>query len=308
MNTEQYAVAQAAISAAAAAYALKLISLFLAPVISLVEWLSIMQVLFPVVTRFREQSATLARDFYDKERAAFHPELPRNDQLLVAQTFQEFVAHMEPLRLKVQSREAPKSVAAEFALQFTREVEDAGRQQIVKSVEQDESLTEKLQNRSQGRPFQDVNRPVQGWARVATGRETCAFCLALISRGPIYKQAKTGGSIYDNDTTVAAYFQDLPAEEYMKEWHTGCDCLVIPVYDLADWPGMAAAQRALDLWIDAYDDAVAWREKYPDRKHTVGKKRGQEFTFNEDQILALRRRIDRGELNAQDWAVLNQAA
>lgn len=339
MTTEQYLAAQAVITAAAAAFALKFISLFLAPVLSLIEWLKVLEIVWPTVERFREQSAQAARTYYDSERATFHPELPRNDQYLVTQTFEEFVAHMEPIRLKVQARQSPKSVGAEFALQLVREVENAGRQQIIRAIENDELLEKKLilldepeppadfddfvvvlerkkvkqaqkieKAISRERPLQDVNRPVQGWARVATGDETCAWCLMLVSRGPVYKSSRTAGSRFDNETTVAAYYNDAPVDEYMNEWHTGCDCKVIPVFDEANWPGMDAAQKALDLWNDAYDDAVEWREKYPGRVHTVGKNRGKEFTINEDQILALRRRIERGELNARDWAVLNQAA
>ena len=49
------------------------------------------------------------------------------------------------------------------------------------------------------------------FARVTTGRETCAFCLMLASRGAVYHTRKTAGDF--------------------KSFHRGCDCKVVPGFE-----------------------------------------------------------------------------
>ena len=41
------------------------------------------------------------------------------------------------------------------------------------------------------------------------------------------------------------------SKDNIEEWHTGCDCIAVPVFDLQNWPGRDQAARALQLWIDA---------------------------------------------------------
>lgn len=49
------------------------------------------------------------------------------------------------------------------------------------------------------------------FARVPTGRVTCAFCTMLASRGFVYHSRKSAGD--------------------MDEWHDNCDCQVVPEWD-----------------------------------------------------------------------------
>ena len=49
------------------------------------------------------------------------------------------------------------------------------------------------------------------FARVTTGRENCAFCLMLASRGAVYPSRKTAGEF--------------------KHFHRGCDCKVVPGFE-----------------------------------------------------------------------------
>ena len=313
MTTEEYAALQAAISAAAAAYALQVASLFAEASLSISEWLKLLDIVYPQVEQFRVEAADLARRYYDGQRAEFHPELPQHDQLLEHYEFDWFMKNMEPVRRRFSQPNATEPIMAEFVFQVVREVETAGRRQIIHSVADDKPVIEKVaevQERRSEQPWVSVdeNRPVQGWARVATGRETCAWCLMLVSRGPVYPAAKAGGSKYDSETTLRVLQGDTEVEKMMNEWHTGCDCLVVPVFDLADWPGLEAQQRAEQLYIDAQDDATAWRERYPDRVHLTGKNKGKPFTFNEDVVLAMRRRIEGGLINSQEWAALTPAA
>lgn len=311
MNLEQYALQQAVITGAAANYAARFTQFFVQPVLSLAEWLALLELLFPQMVRFRQDSADLARQFYDSERLLFHPELPRHDRYLEDYQFDWFVENMEPVRTKMMQADSPKSVVADFSLRFVREVENAGRKQIIRAVESDRAVEKKIaggQVRLRDAFSRAETRPVLKWARVATGRETCAWCLMLVSRGPVYKSARSGGSVLETDSAaVAALRSDADVSEWMDEWHVGCDCKVVPVYDLEDWPGMDAQRRAEQLWIEAYKDAREWRDKYPDRVHLTGKNKGKAITLNEDVVLALRRRIESGDISSQQWAALQAA-
>ncbi|MGV4329055.1 VG15 protein [Trueperella pyogenes] len=91
-----------------------------------------------------------------------------------------------------------------------------------------------------------------GYARVAVGAYTCPFCLALCSRGPVYrsntvlgtpKRAKRGLDIF-----IGAYGQEA--------YHTGCDCVMTPVFKNEDYPGKEYADGANTLW-SAYSKATA---------------------------------------------------
>lgn len=318
MTPEQYAALQAVITAQAAAYSLQASALFAQASISLSEWVKLMQIMFPAVSEFRERSAALAREFYDSQRFQFHPELPRHDVLKEHYEFDWFLKNMEPVRKRFSQPNAPEAVTAEFTFRFVREVETAGRRQIIHAVESDDGVAEKVEAAPKpertrvlgydGKPVQYEPEMVQGWARVATGLETCAWCLMLVSRGPVYRSAETAGSAYDSETTLRLFQDNEEVDDMLNEWHIGCDCKVVPVFDKQEWPGKDAQERALQLWIDAADDAKEWRERFPDRVHLTGKDKGEPITFFEDQILALRRKIDSGGINSQEWAALSEAA
>jgi hypothetical protein len=55
-----------------------------------------LRLVFPQVEVFRDRSAKLAREFYDSQRAEFHPELPRHDRYTEPYQFAWFVTNMEP--------------------------------------------------------------------------------------------------------------------------------------------------------------------------------------------------------------------
>lgn len=83
------------------------------------------------------------------------------------------------------------------------------------------------------------------WARVLSGAENCAFCVMLASRGPVY------GSSEDAGRQAADEIWD-DAKGYTNSYHAGCDCLVVPIYDFASWPGRDS-WRALE---EFYQDTV----------------------------------------------------
>lgn len=240
--------------------------------------------MFPEVKRRYAEAASLGRDFYDSQRELHHPELRRNERLRSELQWDWFVKNMQPARKGLSQADSPPSAVTRTALTAVREVEMAGRRQIIGAVKND--------------PAPQI---AKGWARVATGRETCAWCLMLISRGPEYLEADSGGLHLDNETVIDLYNEaggDLAkfreeTKEHIEEWHAGCDCLVVPVFDVANWPGMAAQQRAEQLWIDASKEATRLIES--------GKARSN--NRNKETLNALRRRLERGDIRMSDYAL-----
>jgi hypothetical protein len=318
MNPDEYAVQQAAISAAIARYTLTFGQLFARPTLSVAEWLSLLSILYPQVEAQRGNSARLAREFYDSQRTQHHPELPRNDRILEGYSMDSFIRDMEPARKRMSQTESPQDAVGQLAAQAVRAVENAGRQQIIHAVEDDTDLAE-LQEQAvakreeQGKKPEDTppeERVIRGWARVATGRETCAWCLMLISRGPVYLGADSAGlDLADREVTdlwdqsggdLESFFSSL--DDHMERWHPNCDCKVVPVFKTESWPGKDEADRALKLWNEATKQAIEEEEDEPDRTHTAGKKQGKKFTRNERALNALRRALYDGQINPADYA------
>ncbi|AHK12068.1 capsid maturation protease [Mycobacterium phage Alsfro] len=291
MNPEEYAAAQLLISAAVVRHVRNVAGFFAQPALTMFDWLRLLDLLFPEIQRRRTEASVLARRFYDSQRSQHHPDLPRNDRPLEGTTFEKFVENMDPARERMQQADTRGDALTHLTLRAVREVENAGRQQIIHAVENDPEP-----------------RVLRGWARVATGRETCAWCLMLISRGPTYVRAETAGLDLDTEHALElfenkdleTYFADISGE--IKQWHPGCDCKVIPVFRNEDWFGKEAADRALDLWGEATKEAIALEDE--GLVHKSGKNKGQPFTRNELAINALRRRLERGEISAQQYAAL----
>ncbi|AVJ49480.1 capsid maturation protease [Mycobacterium phage Corvo] len=291
MSPEEYAAAQLLISAAVVRHVRNVAGFFAQPALTMFDWLRLLDLLFPEIQRRRTEASVLARRFYDSQRAQHHPDLPRNDRPLEGTTFEKFVENMDPARERMQQADTRGDALTHLTLRAVREVENAGRQQIIHAVENDPEP-----------------RVLRGWARVATGRETCAWCLMLISRGPTYVRAETAGLDLDTEHALElfeskdleTYFADISGE--IKQWHPGCDCKVIPVFRNEDWFGKEAADRALDLWGEATKEAIALEDE--GLVHKSGKNKGQPFTRNELAINALRRRLERGEISAQQYAAL----
>lgn len=292
MSPEEYAAAQAVITAGLAAHLRRFATMFALPLLTPRQWLQLLQLLFPEVEKRYEQSASLGRNFYDSQRKKYHPDLTRNEMFTSELGFEWFVKSMEPARKEMSQADSPSSAVTRMVLTAVREVEMAGRRQIIGAVKSD--------------PEKKI---LQGWARIATGRETCAWCLMLISRGAEfpgkdtlwYLEANTAGLDLDDESAIELYRQygsDLEkfreeTEEFREQWHTGCDCLVVPVFDVKDWPGRQQAQRAQQLWIDASREA--------DKLIEAGKSRTN--NMNRETINALRRRIERGDISMSNYAI-----
>ncbi|AXQ63517.1 capsid maturation protease [Mycobacterium phage Dixon] len=298
MTPEQFAEAMKAITSALGRRILGITRLFLKNQLSQREWLQVLELLYPEVEYRRSEAASLARTFYDAQRFQQVPDLPRNDRPLEEYRFEWFVQNMEPARKLMSKMDSASSAAAHVTLRAVREVENAARRQVIHAVENDFDLQEFIE--AAGRPaprlraVQQDSQLIRGWAREATGDETCAWCLMLISRGPVYIAAETAGLDLDDDEAARMIAAGEDVSEHMAQWHTGCDCKVVPVFKYGEWHGKAAADRALDLWNDASREATRLIES--------GKARSS--NHNREAINALRRRLERGEINPREFAAL----
>lgn len=87
-----------------------------------------------------------------------------------------------------------------------------------------------------------------GYARVLTGAESCSFCAMLASRGAEYETARSAGQ--------------------GRQFHRGCDCEVVPVYEGEPWEGQDAADALYELWKDNADMSTfrkAWKKRLGDK-------------------------------------------
>lgn len=296
MNPEEYAAAQLAISAAVARYVEAFAQFVVAggQALTLVGWASALQTIYPEIARRRWDSAVLGRQFYDDQRRIHFPNLPRHDRFIENYAFEDFVFDMEPVRQDLMEMKSSRDAVEHMALRAVRSVENGARRQIVQAVESDVDVAEEN--------LRSKAKRVQGWARVATGRETCAWCLMLVSRGPVYMDAVTAGLDLDHLSAVEMHLNGEDISDYMEQWHTGCDCKVVPVFKNEDWAGKSAYLKAEKLWIEATDEAKKLREEEPDRVYTSGKNKGKPITLNDDVINALRRRLSRGAIKPEDFA------
>ena len=124
----------------------------------------------------------------------------------------------------------------------TRHVEQAGRDAIKTAVEAE-------QKRAQ-------TQTAIGWARVLTGAESCGWCAMLASRGPVYKTRESASHVVGQARSAMAAFNGTPARtrgprSLGDKFHDGCDCLIVPVFDLGDWIGIDAYDALEELWIDS---------------------------------------------------------
>lgn len=299
--------------------------MFTAPTLALRDWAGFLKVLFPEVQRLYSQSAALGRDFYDHQRTLHHPELTRNERLLSELEWPWFVQNMAPARKEMSQADSPRSAVTRTVLTAQREVAMGGRRQIIGAVKNDPASEEpEVENEPEERIETNDDSPapierveyreptqapiVQGWARVATGRETCAWCLMLIARGAelnhkgnfAYAEAATAGLDLDDVTALDLWeeaggdlkqFRELTGE-HIDEWHAGCDCIAVPVFDVQNWPGRPAAIRAQELWIDADKEA----------RRLISSGEARSKNKNREAQNALRRRLAAGEITIPSYA------
>lgn len=108
-------------------------------------------------------------------------------------------AHVKNLLKRYVNGEEDLDTAIEFMLDMMgEEVMQTSRDQIFKSLDRDHSYARRTGRKGR-----------TGYARVPTGRETCAWCFMLASRGYVYKSFESAGGL-DPD-----------------HYHPHCDCVVV---------------------------------------------------------------------------------
>jgi hypothetical protein len=225
-------------------------------------WNDIMRSIFPLVNQGRTESSQLAREYYDTQRKN-HGGTDRFDIDLPAYEDDWFFEAMFPSKKAFQSNETSLGQAVQAGFRAVKEVENGGRRTIRNAVDRDGFAV--------------------GWARVATGRETCGFCLMLVSRGPVYQSAESAGLNAD-DTTALDILDDNDTEafnELMTRFHPNCDCKVVPVFDRMNWQGRDDYLAARDTW----------------REVTKG-------LSGRDALNAFRRAIEDNQVDPEEFAVV----
>lgn len=267
MEFGEYSERQLGITESIIALVLRLLLPFRGRPVSRQTWDTLMQLLYEDVEVSRAQAIQLAREFYDSQRE-LHTGIAEPFGIAAPHyQFDWFHEAMEPARRGLSRSDSSESDLANVAKRAAKIVEDAGRRTILRPVEDPEE------------EYRD--RELVGWARVATGRETCGFCLMLVSRGPSYSSAVEAGLRLDDKSALDLVEQGnaKALAQAMKRWHPGCDCKAVPVFDRKNWAGRDAYLRAEKLW-----------------KKTTSGYRGK------DAVNAFRRAVERGDVSPQDFS------
>lgn len=136
---------------------------------------------------FGDQASSLALDLFD--------EIVVDGHGLDAETVIEDVINPEMIEGGV--RYSARQLVEGDTEAFTRDVADLTRYYIKRSA---------MENMVRNCERNDLR-----YARVPSGRETCAFCFMLSSRGFVYRSEQTAG--------------------HAHAYHENCDCVIVPGFD-----------------------------------------------------------------------------
>lgn len=85
----------------------------------------------------------------------------------------------------------------------------------------------------------NAEREGASWARVPTGKKTCAFCLVLASRDAAYTSERSAGSKKFGDS---------------NRFHGKCDCEIVPIRSADDYPAGYLPDSHYDMYRTAAED------------------------------------------------------
>lgn len=200
-------------------------------------WFAILAILFPVILPHATRSAELSRRFYDEERERVFPGIPRHDFYLAELEFDQFVSDMSESFQDFHKKHTEDHELHRALLRVAQSVENTGRYTTIKALRTHDpwldggelEVTTASREESERRRSAALKRKGKRlWARVATGKETCGWCLMLCSRGPVYSTEDNAGG--------------------KNAWHPGCDCKIVPVFDLTNWTGRDRYKAAEEMW------------------------------------------------------------
>lgn len=266
MRLAEYSSVQRSITSRAVQLILNLLFPYRGIPLTKTAWRFIVRGMFPIVDTARRESAFLMREYYDSQRR----EHLGNDDYDIDIPSYEIAWLEEAMNPIFNDRQAiilDDGKVVETAFRAAKEVENGGRRLALNAVRGEKRRV--------------------GFARVATGRETCAFCLMLVSRGPVYKSELKAGAKHEGAAEILETrndFSDEELDDLMTRWHPGCDCKVVPVFDENNWQGREDFLRMEQIWKD-YTRGVS----------------AAKYTKN-DKLNAFRRAIERGDINPQEFA------
>lgn len=193
------------------------------------QWRTFVRTAYPMVMQARLETFDTSRDYYLSQRPS-----DDNPPEFVERSYpvEALDKALQPTRIGLSGAEDAQADIEALEAQMLDTVERhslaAGRDAVTDTAKRDDLAL--------------------GWARVASGAETCAFCTMLVSRGPVYTSKQSAG------------FQvNQPGREH-EPYHDRCDCVPTPVFDDLDWPGRDAYLDAQKLWANVtrghYGDAA----------------------------------------------------
>ncbi|WP_018686525.1 hypothetical protein [Actinokineospora enzanensis] len=204
MNLAEYRAAHDRVTAPVAAATVSTLRGLAGRPVTGTGWRLLLDVLFPIVVQGRRATGELAARFYLDQRPPLElPAPPLEPPPYRRDALDRAVARTA--RTRLSERASTRAAISDTTATVVRHVAQAGRDVLVTAAQTDRVR----------------------WARVPTGRETCAFCWLLASRGPVYRSGD------------------------MTHWHDRCDCLVVPVSNPDDWEGRATFLAAQRLWRDS---------------------------------------------------------
>lgn len=182
-----------------------------------------------LVREYGAPAAALAADFFELSR--YQAGVPGRARAVLAD--------------EVSSRVANARMRSVIAPAFAG---DPGRALSALEVLTDELVLSRGRETIHASAEADPRRPRV--ARVPTGAETCAFCLMLASRGPVYR---------DEDTAMGQ------SEDH---YHGDCDCEPVVVYTNRDLPEHYDHEKLYqDLYLPARD--AAFPDGGPFEQHAI---------------------------------------
>ena len=173
------------------------------------RWRLLLDALFPSVAQGRRASFELAAQFYLAQRTVHTDSAPPRLEPPPYEPWALDHALRRTVPTRLSRAESARAAISDAAGAVARHVEQAGRDTVIAAAGLDRVW----------------------WARVPTGRETCAFCWMLASRGPVYTSREAAAG--------------------MRAWHDRCDCQVVPVFDRDTWEGRETFLTARRLWTEA---------------------------------------------------------
>lgn len=237
------------------------------------DWDVLMHVSYKIMKPYRDEGTTLARQFYDDNRADQTGDDDRHD-IFKDDYYPEqwYRQTMLPTFQQIQKTQNAEAAVEDAVARVTKVYEDAQRRTLIQGI------------------VSDKGQAVRGFARFDPRPPTCAFCAMMISRGPVY-DLDTAGFSGDKGRLERLILNDDPdaINDLMNKWHPDCTCIVVPVYKYSNYPSEAQEQEAFAI----YDQG---RKRAVQEAKRLGKKLTTRLILNEMRKLIYNKNAEQDEV------------